>query len=78
VIYRDGIVAEIERELDDLMVGAPENVSGTTLKSIREESIECVHRTLNSISSKELESPLALERFIETTVAYARLKMHMR
>ena len=75
---REDILTEVEKELDDLLTAAPDNLSETDLKSIKEESIGYAQHVLNALSSRELQSPLALERFIETTRAQARLSTHMR
>jgi hypothetical protein len=77
MIHRDDIVAAVEQELDDLLATAPENLSEAGLKAIREESIAHSEHVLGSLSFTELQSPLALKRFIETTVAQARMRMHM-
>jgi hypothetical protein len=78
MVCREDVLAEIEKELDYLLAEAPESLPEAALREIKEESVSYTRHILDALSSKELESPLALERFIETTVAQARLSMHMR
>ena len=78
MICRDDIISEVEKELDDLLASAPETLSATALKAIKEESINYTKHVLNSLTTKELQSAGAYNRFLESTLAQARLRMHMR
>lgn len=78
MISRKELLVEIEEEVDNLLAAAPESLSATAREAIKEEAMGDSRRILDALSSKELQSPLALERFIETTLARVRLSMHMR
>ena len=78
MIGRNDILAAIEAELNDLTAGAPESLSKTALKSIREESIGYVQHVLDALSTQEMQNTGAFERFLQNLLAEARLKMHMR
>jgi N-acetyl-gamma-glutamylphosphate reductase len=78
MICRDDILSEIEKELDNLFTGAPETLSAKALKTIKEESINDTKRVLDALTTQELQSAGAYNRFLESTLAQARMRMHMR
>ena len=78
MISREDVLCQITEELDDMLAAAPERLPAADLLAIKEEAIGDTRRVLDALSARELQSPLALERFIETTLAQARLSMHMR
>ena len=78
MICRDDIISEVEKELDDLLAAAPETLSETVLKAIKEESIGYTKHVLNSLTTKELQSAGAYNRFLENVLAQAQMWMHMR
>ena len=78
MICRDDIISEVEKELDDLLAAAPESLSETALKAIKEESINDTKRVLDALTTQELQSAGAYNRFLESTLAQARMRMHMR
>lgn len=78
MICRDAIISEVEKELDDLLAAAPENLSETALKAIKEDSINYTKHVLNSLTTKELQSAGAYHRFLENMLAQARMRMHER
>ena len=78
MICRDDIISEVEKELDDLLAAAPETLSETVQKAIKEESIGYTKHVLNSLTTKELQSAGAYNRFLENVLAQAQMWMHMR
>src|ERR1035441_4422074 len=44
MICRDDIISDVEKELDDLLADAPNNLSAKALKAIKEESINDTKR----------------------------------
>jgi hypothetical protein len=78
MICRDDIISDVEKELDDLLAAAPETLSATALKAIKEEAIGYTKHVLNSLTTQELQSAGAYNRFLESTLAQARMRMHMR
>ena len=78
MICRDDIISEVEKELDDLLAEASEHLSETALKAIKEESISYTKHVLDALTTQELQSAGAFNRFLESTLAEARMRMHMR
>jgi hypothetical protein len=78
MICRDDIISDVEKELDDLLADAPNNLSAKALKAIKEESINDTKRVLDALTTQELQSAGAYNRFLESTLAQARMRMHMR
>jgi hypothetical protein len=78
MICRDDIISEVEKELDDLLAAAPETLSEVALKAIKEESIGYTKHVLNALTSQELQSAGAYNRFLENVLAQTRMRMHMR
>jgi hypothetical protein len=78
MICRDDIISEVEKELDDLLASARESLSETALKAIKEESIGYAEHVLNALTTQELQSAGAHNRFLENTLAQARMRMHTR
>jgi hypothetical protein len=78
MISRDDIMSAVEKEFDDLLTGAPENLSAKVLKAIKEESINHTKRLLDALTTQELQSAGAYNRFLENTLAQARMRMHTR
>jgi hypothetical protein len=76
MISRDDILSAAEKELDDLLTDA--HLSETTLKTIKAESTGSTQRVLYALTTEELQSAGAFEQFMQTTLAEARMKMHMR
>ena len=75
---RNDIVGEIEKELDDLLAEAPEHLSESTLKSLRDEFVAFIYHVLNALTTQKLQSAGAYNRFLENLRAEARMKMHER
>ena len=78
MIDRQDIISEVEKELDDLLADAPNYLSAKALKAIKEESINDTKRVLDALTTQELQSAGAYNRFLESTLAQARMRMHMR
>ena len=78
MIERQYILSEIEKELGDLLADAPANLSESALKSIQAESIGYAEHALNALTTQELQSAGAFNRFVESTLAQARMRMHLR
>ena len=78
MISRDDIISEVEKEFDDLLTEAPKTLSEEALKAIKEESINDTKRVLDALTTQELQSASAYNRFLENTLAQARMRMHMR
>jgi hypothetical protein len=77
VILREHILTELEKELGDLLADAPANLSESALPSIQAESIGYAEHVLNALTTQELQSAGAYNRFLENTLAQARMKMHL-
>jgi hypothetical protein len=76
MIDRQSIMIEIEGELDQMLANAPGRKSDAFRKEVREEFVAYSQRVLDALSSEELQSTSAYERFIETTLAQARMRLH--
>ena len=63
MISRDDILCELEKELGDLLAGAPADLSESALKSIEVESIGYAEHVLNALTTQELQSAGAFNRF---------------
>lgn len=75
---RQDIIDVIDHELDDMLADAPEHLSETGRNEIREEYRGYAQRVVDSLSREELASKSAFERFVQTTLAEPRMRMHMR
>ena len=75
---REDILSELEKELDDLMADAPNNLSESARKAIRQESIRHTKRVLDALTTRELQSAGAYNRFLTNNLAQARMRMHER
>ena len=78
MISRDDILSEIEKELEYLLAEAPEHLSEKARKAIRQESLANTRHVLDTLTAKELQSAGAFDRFLENTLAQARMRMHIR
>lgn len=78
MMCREDILSEIEKELDYMLSNAPESLPESSRKNIKDEFTEYTQRVLDSLSREELQSASAYERFIETTLAHARMRMHLQ
>ena len=78
MILREDILAELEKELGDLLADAPADLSESTLKNIKAQSIGYAEHVLNALTTQELQSAGAFTRFVESTLAQARMRMHLR
>jgi hypothetical protein len=59
MISREDILAELEKELGDLLADAPANLSELTLKDIKAESIAYAEHVLNALTTQELQIVVA-------------------
>jgi hypothetical protein len=78
MILREDILAELEKELGDLLADAPADLSESTLKNIKAESIGYAEHVLNALTTQDLQNAGAFNRFVESTLAHARMKMRWR
>jgi len=78
VMTRQEIITTIEQELDLMLTDAPDSVSESRRKEIKEEYSGYARRVVDSLSKEELASQSAFERFVETTLAEAQRQMRMR
>jgi hypothetical protein len=78
MILREDILSELEKELGDLLADAPANLSESALTSIQAESIGYAEHVLNALTIQEFQSAGAYYRFLENTLAHARMRMHWR
>ena len=76
MIERSDIISEVEKELDYGLNDASERLSESARNEIRDDSITDMKRVLNSLTKQELQSESALKRFVNTTLAYAQMRMH--
>ncbi len=65
---RDDLLSDLEQELNYILADAPENVSQSTRKATKDEALAYAKRVLASLSSAELQSESARERFMITTL----------
>jgi|NGEPerStandDraft_6_1074524.scaffolds.fasta_scaffold248885_3 hypothetical protein len=63
MILREDILSELEKELGDLLAAAPADLSESTLKDIKAESIGYAEHVLNALTTQELQSAGAFNRF---------------
>jgi hypothetical protein len=78
MILREDILSELEKELGALLPDAPANLSNSALKKVMAESLGYAEHVLNALTTQELQSAGAFNRFVESTLAHARMKMHWR
>lgn len=78
MISCEALLVEIGEELDNLLAAAPGNLSAGDLQAIKEEAIGDTRRVLDALTTQELQSPLAYNRFLQNTLAQARMRMHER
>jgi hypothetical protein len=72
----EDIISGMEKELDDMLAGAPKHLSESAKEGIKEEFINYTKHVLAALTREELQSTSACERFIQTTMAEARMRMH--
>ena len=72
---REEVLAEIENELDLMLADAPESISQSTRTTTKNEALAYAKRVLNSLSTAELQSEGARQRFLLTTVRDAERRM---
>ena len=72
---REEVLAEIENELDLMLADAPESISQSTRTTTKNEALAYAKRVLNSLSTAELQSEGARQRFLQTTVRDAERRM---
>ena len=72
---REEVLAEIENELDLMLADAQESVSQSTRTTTKTEALAYAKRVLDSLSSAELQSEGARQRFLLTTVRDAERRM---
>jgi hypothetical protein len=75
VTFRADLLSEVEKELDDILAGAGEQLSEARREAIKDEFVTYTKHILDAISTEELQSASAYERFLQTTLAQARLRM---
>ena len=63
MILREDILSELEKELGDLLATAPASMSESALMTIKAESIGHTKHVLNSLTTQELQSAGAFNRF---------------
>jgi hypothetical protein len=78
MIERQDIITEIEKELGYLLAEASEGLSEKARKAIREDALRHTQRVLDALTIQELQSAGAYNRFLENTLAQARMRMHLR
>ena len=72
---REDVLRELQEELDAMLAAAPETVTQSTRKTIKAESMAYASRVLDSLSSAELSSQSAGQRFIITTLRDAERRV---
>jgi len=72
---RGDVLADLEQELDYMLDAAPETVSQSARIAIKSEALAYAKRVLGSLSSAELQSETARQRFIITTLRDAERRM---
>jgi len=75
MIERQDILSELEKELDYLLAATPDDLAR---RAIREDALGHTQRVLNALTIQELQSASAYNRFLENTLAQARMRMHLR
>lgn len=65
----------LEQELDLMLADAPETISQSSRTTTRSEALAYAKRVLDSLSSAELQSETARQRFILTTMRDAERRM---
>jgi hypothetical protein len=75
MIERQDILSELEKKLDYLLAATPDDLAR---RAIREDALGHTQRVLNALTIQELQSASAYNRFLENTLAQARMRMHLR
>jgi hypothetical protein len=76
MISREDILSEMKKDLDILLADAPERLSESAKRTIKNEAVGYTKRVLDALSTAELQSETAYVRFVQTTLAEARMRMH--
>jgi len=72
------ILYKISTELDDAISTAPSEVSTEARQRIKEELIEYAGRVLDALSREEMRSGIALEKFVESVLLQATIRINER
>jgi hypothetical protein len=78
MIERQYILSELEKELDDLLASAAEDLSEKARNAIRTDALGHTQRVLDALTIQELQSAGGYNRFLESTLAEARMRTHLR
>jgi Mrp family chromosome partitioning ATPase len=78
MMSREDVLTDLEQELDYMLVDAPEGLPQSALRTIKSEALAYAKRVLDSLSSAELHSETARERFMITTLRDAQRRMQRR
>jgi hypothetical protein len=77
-VSRECLIAEIETALDGELADAAERMPASARKAIKDEIVGYTKRILDSLTSKELQSESAYQRFLQTTLAQVRMRIWER
>jgi predicted secreted protein len=72
---REDVLTDLEQELDYMLDAAPESVSQSTRTTTKNEALAYAKRVLDSLSTAELHSETARQRFVITTMRDAERRM---
>jgi len=75
MIYPADILSQVALELEYVLAEASKTLSQAARKEIKSEFSEYTQQVLDALSREELQSGPALDRFIESTLAQARMRM---
>ena len=78
MIYREDILADVQAQLTELLDNAPSPLSKASCEAIKDEFTDYTNRVLDALTTEELQSEAASRRFVQSTLAQARMRMRMK
>ena len=75
MISREDVLTDLAQELDYMLVEAPESLPQSARRTLKSEALAYTKRVLDSLSTAELQSETARQRFMFTALRDAERRM---
>ena len=75
MILREDVLTDLQEQLDYMLADAPETASQSTRTTIKNEALAGARSVLDSLSTAELQSETAKQRFLFTTLRDAERRV---
>jgi len=72
---REAVIAELDEEMDNMLAAAPPSLLESARRSIKTEALAYAKRVLGSLSTAELRSETARQRFTITVLRDAERRV---